>query len=734
MIRFCLLVLLASGSVAADETSPVGPAGATVTPDPSIQAIVEAVSPDTIRTCISRLSGNEPVLIGGELDTLLSRYSFNSHFDRAAEYIYERFEDYGMAVEYQTYVSCDFHFLANCSPCGGICWAVGSAGRIFKTTDGGAAWTRQTSPVPDATLRGVDFADSATGWLVGSSGTILHTTNGGADWTAQSSGTSLSLNDATALDADNAWAVGSGGTVRRTVDGGAAWTGVASGITSDLCACDFVSNSRGWMVGNSGAIRFWDGSASTGQTSGTTATLQDVCFANDHVGWIVGLAGVILKTVDGGQNWLSQTIPAGVDPNFAGVCFVDSLEGWIAGEDGAIIHTTDGGASWEIQNSGILYCRPYGRLRCVDFADSETGWAMGYNGVMVRTEDGGATWVDQRVNLPSPDVAILKNVVATKPGTVSTDEVIICGHADAISPNHDLAPGAEDNASGTVAAIEAARVMAPSSFKKTLKFCAWSGEEQGLVGSAEYAEAARSRGDVIVGVLNFDMIACVNPPIVSVDIISDESAAWLADSTVECASAYVPTLSTRKQINPKPVASDNYMFSQAGYDGLYIADRCAGGYPYYHTEYDTVGNLFPDHCAKVVKMAVAAAAELAEVDDAASVPGTEPAAVVSGVRARPNPCAGAASGAGVLGERGAGGVSGTRIAFTLSSLSPVAARIYDLRGREVKTLFEGSLPAGAHEIAWQGDSGEGMAVAAGVYFVAIETQAGKRSAKVVVLR
>lgn len=613
-------------------------------------------------------------------------------------------------------------------------WAVGSDAKVLKTTDGGATWVKQSTSEAGEVFYGVSFVDAAKGWIAGTAGTILCTVDGGANWIAQSSGTTMPLRDIFALDSLNAWAVGAIGKIFRTTDGGATWAGVASGVGADLYGCCFRSDSRGWACGAS-VMLFWDGASWVTLTTGVSTILKDVCFIDDNVGWAVGDGAVILKTVDGGQNWVRQTAPAGVDTYFRGVCFVDSLEGWIAGFAGTIIHTADGGSSWDVQDSGTS-CG----LCCVDFVNSETGWVVGGGGIplwfagpgggaiALRTGDGGATWVDQRPNMPSADVKILKNVVATKPGTASTDQVIICGHADDMCPPdpYSLAPGADDNASGTAAVIEAARVMASTPFKKTIKFCGWSAEEQGFLGSGEYAMAARGRDDVISGVLNFDMIGCVNSPPEDVDIVCNGSSGWLADLAIECASAYVTGLPTLKISDPTITWSDQYMFWHSGYDAILAADDIYANHPFVHTVDDTLGTLYMRFCTRVVKMGVAAAAELAEIDDAASVsPGIEVAAP-GAVRAYPNPC--------VAGVAGASALVGTRVIFTLGSPSVVAARVYDFRGREVKTLFDGSLPGGTHRLAWQGESDQGKAVAPGVYFVAIETPAGKQSAKVVVLR
>jgi len=102
-----------------------------------------------------------------------------------------------------------------------------------------------------------------------------------------------------------------------------------------------------------------------------------------------------------------------------------------------------------------------------------------------------------------------RNVIGTKVGRRDPEKIaIICGHMDATSQDQwNSAPGAEDNASGTVMAIEAARVLATEDFDQTVKFIAFTGEEQGLVGSYHYAQAMQNMNADITGVLNFDMIA-----------------------------------------------------------------------------------------------------------------------------------------------------------------------------------------------------------------------------------
>ena len=86
----------------------------------------------------------------------------------------------------------------------------------------------------------------------------------------------------------------------------------------------------------------------------------------------------------------------------------------------------------------------------------------------------------------------------------SSDEIyIICAHYDSVSGS----PGADDDGSGTAAVLAAARVMSQYQFDHTIRFVAFSGEEQGLLGSHEYVEEAVANADNIIAALNADMIA-----------------------------------------------------------------------------------------------------------------------------------------------------------------------------------------------------------------------------------
>jgi len=69
-----------------------------------------------------------------------------------------------------------------------------------------------------------------------------------------------------------------------------------------------------------------------------------------------------------------------------------------------------------------------------------------------------------------------------------------------------VAPGADDNGSGTSAVLEAARIMAPHQFRGTIVFAVFDGEELGLWGSQHFANELKAKGIAIAADLNNDII------------------------------------------------------------------------------------------------------------------------------------------------------------------------------------------------------------------------------------
>jgi len=113
-----------------------------------------------------------------------------------------------------------------------------------------------------------------------------------------------------------------------------------------------------------------------------------------------------------------------------------------------------------------------------------------------------------------PEPTNLTNVVATLKGTTDPDRVyVVSGHYDSMctSPTDAKcdAPGANDDASGTAAVLELARVMSKRKFDATIVFMTVPGEEQGLLGATYFAQQAVEKKMNIDAMFTNDIIGGV---------------------------------------------------------------------------------------------------------------------------------------------------------------------------------------------------------------------------------
>lgn len=203
-----------------------------------------------------------------------------------------------------------------------------------------------------------------------------------------------------------------------------------------------------------------------------------------------------------------------------------------------------------------------------------------------------------------------RNVVATIPGSVTpSNRVVICGHYD--SYRSSSAPGADDNASGTGAVMEAARIAVPYSFDYTVDFVCFSAEEWGLYGSEHYAAEASQSGQNIVAVLNLDMISYTDVTPEDLDLVCNNSSAWLADRFTAVTAEYVPALPCLKVVDASLTWSDHASFWNEGYSALCGIEDVADTNPYYHTPQDTIDKLNFGFYTQVARAVLAVAADIA---------------------------------------------------------------------------------------------------------------------------
>jgi photosystem II stability/assembly factor-like uncharacterized protein len=261
-----------------------------------------------------------------------------------------------------------------------------NSGSLYRTTDGGLAWTSSKVPFSRGTL---DFLDPNNGWMMSALGvaagsmgiSVFQTSDGGATWdqtytndpNLTDAGDSLPLgglkNGLTPLDMQTAWVYGltyAPGTVYlyRTEDGGANWNeqslplpqGVENAELS-VEKIEFIAPNFGFLTMRitsdtiNLAVYISDDS---GKTWSLTPTLipgagsADFLSANEAV---IYNGSQFYVTRDAARTW--SIIPPDVlfDESFAGMDFVNALSGWVITVDPTtnerrLYRTSDGGATW----------------------------------------------------------------------------------------------------------------------------------------------------------------------------------------------------------------------------------------------------------------------------------------------------------------------------------------------------------------------------------------------------
>ena len=211
-----------------------------------------------------------------------------------------------------------------------------------------------------------------------------------------------------------------------------------------------------------------------------------------------------------------------------------------------------------------------------------------------------------------------RNVYGVQLGSVYPNKkYIICAHYDDM-PSGTTAPGADDNASGTAAVIEAARILTQYDSKYTIVYALWDEEEQGLVGSAYFAQQAANAGDTIMGVLNMDMIAwdADNDSVGEIHIRSIGNSISLKDVMVQVNTDYnigvIPSI-----INPGTGASDQASFWDHNYGAILLIEEYVGGdfNAYYHTTNDLLTHYNQPYYHKMSRLTFGTLATLAELNE-----------------------------------------------------------------------------------------------------------------------
>lgn len=279
----------------------------------------------------------------------------------------------------------------------------------------------------------------------------------------------------------------------------------------------------------------------------------------------------------------------------------------------------------------------------------------------------------------------LRNVMAVLPGR-SERRIYIGGHYDSLARDpkapagqgfnwleaDNLAPGANDDGSGTVLTMELARVFAESGleFEATLVFIAFAGEEQGLIGAKAHAQKAAAEHVTIDAILNNDMVGNSRGGSGAIDSGTvrvfaegpeDSPSRQVARFVRRWSGRYYPAHGIRLIARHDRFGrgGDHTAFNQNGFAGVRITESNEN-YGRQHTVDDVVDAVDFVYLARNARVNAAAAAVMALAPPAPRVQARQaPERIPTEASGRPAP---GSSAAGIPSQAGGRGASGAAAA------------------------------------------------------------------------
>lgn len=303
--------------------------------------------------------------------------------------------------------------------------------------------------------------------------------------------------------------------------------------------------------------------------------------------------------------------------------------------------------------------------------------------------------------------ALGRNVIAVQAGTDHPEIFyIICAHYDAV-PNH----GADDNASGTAAVLEVARILSNYEFPYSIIYALWDQEEIGLIGSRDWAKNARDDNVIINGVINLDMIAYNKTADNRFDIYTSDHAQSLDLAQYVNVFSSIYNLSLHPNVfNINLTTSDQKAFWEKDYSAVLLIEPTDDGMfnPYYHTSLDRIIYFNMGFFHEMSKLGIGTIASLASGDQMTATDELDRQDIFE-LTIYPNP----------VKDEG-------YIKLSLSTPSLIKIDILSITGITIKTLTDESLTSGDY-IFHIPDN-----LTSGFYLVRIQTDYGSQYKKLII--
>ena len=205
---------------------------------------------------------------------------------------------------------------------------------------------------------------------------------------------------------------------------------------------------------------------------------------------------------------------------------------------------------------------------------------------------------------------LMVNVLAEIPGADDSTIYGVMAHFDTIATDINVAPGADDNATGVSGALEIARILRGYQLHHPVHIVFVNVEEVGIVGSEHFAQQAKANGVPYEGVFNLDSIGAQRQYAYMV-VNGNDSTAWMAELFRGINETYGLGQVINVQTNEEIVADDTRL-RENGIDAIMIARELYGQSPTHHTSDDVLETVWIDGVVSCTQLTLLSVASLVQ--------------------------------------------------------------------------------------------------------------------------
>ncbi|MEO6696066.1 MAG: YCF48-related protein [Ignavibacteria bacterium] len=264
-----------------------------------------------------------------------------------------------------------------------------------------AQWIQQNSGT-NQNLYDIEFINEKTGWAVGDAGVVIKTTNGGINWiNIPNPSPSLSPNlwSVAPIDSNIVYITSGRDLIIKTTNGGMNWDvlNFCPSCNSATIGVHFLNKDTGWFLATNKVFRTYDGGNTLDSFYAPWFTNYEIYFKDINTGIFTG-DGRVFKTTNGGEKWFDTYVTnPGSFPMLRKLGIAENRHVWVSGLDAIIHYSSNFCETWSIidtLNEGI-------GIVALDFINRDTGYIGGGSNKIFKTTNGGYNWILQKSDTSS---------------------------------------------------------------------------------------------------------------------------------------------------------------------------------------------------------------------------------------------------------------------------------------------------------------------------------------------